>query len=138
MSTDVINKAVVTQFIAEVFESFSAEHLPFLLTQDFRVHDRASHGVPQGPRQIQPILGVLTATYRDARVSVQDLIAEGDMVVARYLFEAEHIGQARRGNAPGRRVRMPGILIARMRNQKLAECWWEEDRLGMLQQIHAA
>ena len=35
-------------------------------------------------------------------------------------------------------IRLPGMLIARVRGEKIAECWWEEDRLAMLAQFRAA
>ena len=34
--------------------------------------------------------------------------------------------------ATGRRVRVPGILLARVHGGKVAEYWREEDQLGLL------
>jgi SnoaL-like polyketide cyclase len=123
MSASLINKAVVTQFITELFGRFSGEHVSSLVTEDFRAH---------GP----PTL--LRATFRQPRVIVQDLLAQGDRVAARYLFQAEYVGEVDGVDVSGQRIELPGMMIARMRGERIAECWWEEDRLAMLAQVRAA
>jgi hypothetical protein len=138
MSAEIIHKAVVTQFISEVFGDFSGEHVQALLTDDFRAHAWGSHGIPDGSHHIQEILTLLRATFRDPRVTVFDLLAQEDRVAARYLFEAEYVGEVRGVDVTGKRIRLPGMLIARVCDQKIAECWWEEDRLTMLAQVRAA
>jgi predicted ester cyclase len=138
MSAEIINKAVVTQFITEIFGEFSGERVPALLTDDFRAHAWASHGIADGSQHLRQILTLLRATFRNPRVTVQDLLAQGDRVAARYLFEADYVGEVGGVDVTGKRIRLPGMLIARMRREKIAECWWEEDRLTMLAQVRAA
>ena len=138
MSAELINKAVVTQFITEVFGRFSGEWVPALVTEDLRVHASGSRGIPNGRPHIRQVLTFLRATFREPSVTVIDLVAEDDGVAARYLFEAEYVGEVGGVNGSGQRVRLPGMLIARMRGEKIAECWWEEDRLAMLAQVRAA
>lgn len=71
-------------------------------------------------------------TLANAEVKVDDLIAEGDRVVMRYRWAADHTGPIMGIPATGKRVEMPGILIARIANGKLAEYWRQEDMLGLL------
>ncbi len=59
-------------------------------------------------------------------------------MAARYLFEAEYVGEVGGVDVTGQHIRLPGMLIARLRGEKIAECWWEEDRLAMLAQVRAA
>ena len=138
MSASLINKAVVTQFITEIFGRFSGEHVSSLVTEDFRAHAWASRGSPDGKRHVEHAATLLRATFRQPRVIVQDLLAQGDRVAARYLFQAEYLGEVDGVPAAGRRVELPGMMIARMRGERIAECWWEEDRLAMLAQLRAA
>ena len=138
MSAELINKAVVTQFITEVFGRFSGEQVPALVTEDFCAHARASRGIPDGTQHIQQVLALLRATFRDPKVMVLDLLAQDDRVAARYLFEAEYVGEVGGVSVAGQHVRLPGMLIARLRGEKIAECWWEEDRLPTLAQDRAA
>ena len=138
MSAELINKAVVTQFITEVFGRFSGEQVPALVTEDFRAHAWASRGIPDGTQHIHQVLTLLRATFRDPSVMVLDLLAQGDRVAARYLFEAEYVGEVGGVDVTGQHIRLPGMLIARLRGERIAECWWEEDRLAMLAQVRAA
>lgn len=138
MSAELINKAVVTQFINDLFGQFSGDHVDALVTEDFLAHAWAAHKVPDGTQHLRQVITLLGATFRDPQVRVLDLLAQGDKVAARYLFEAEYVGEVAGVNVTGQRIQLPGMLIARMRGHKIAECWWEEDRLALLAQIRAA
>ena len=138
MSAELINKAVVTQFITELFGRFSGEHVSSLVTADFRAHAWASRGIPDGTRHVELVLTLLRSTFRQPRVIVQDLLAQGDRVAARYLFQAEYVGEVGGADVSGKCIQVPGMMIARMQGERIAECWWEEDRLAMLAQVRAA
>jgi predicted ester cyclase len=73
--------------------------------------------------------------FPDLRVSVEDLIAEGDRVAARLRVRGTHLGELD-GIAPtGRRVDCTGIVISRIEEGKIAEDWANFDDLGMMQQL---
>lgn len=135
MSTTLIHKAVVSQFITEAFERFDEEYLPFLLSEDFVAHPWATLDLPRGPEGMIQVVRRLRTLFAHPQVTVGDLVAEGDRVVARYRFEADYVAELAGVPAGGRRVRMDGILIARMDGGKIAEYWREEDQLGMLRQL---
>lgn len=138
MTTNLIHKAVVNQFLTEAFERLDPQHLPYLVTEDFIAHPWTELGISRGPEGMKRVVLALRSSFSNARVVVKDLIAEGDKVVARYHFEADHCGGFAGVSASGRRVRTHGILVAHMRNGRIAECWREEDHVGLLQQLGAA
>src|SRR5215218_1495608 len=73
--------------------------------------------------------------FPDLRVSVEDLVAEGDRVAARLRFRGTHLGELD-GIAPtGRRVDCSGIVISRIEEGKIAEDWANFDDLGMMRQL---
>jgi predicted ester cyclase len=77
------------------------------------------------------------AAFPDLRVTIDDLIAEGDRVAKLWSFEATHRGEFL-GIAPtGQRVTWSGITIYRVTGDKVAECIWRTDALGLLQQLGA-
>jgi predicted ester cyclase len=77
------------------------------------------------------------AAFPDLRVTIDDLIAEGDRVAKLWSFEATHRGEFL-GIAPtGRPVTWSGITIYRVTGDKVAECIWRTDALGLLQQLGA-
>jgi predicted ester cyclase len=75
--------------------------------------------------------------FPDVIITVEDLIAEGDKVVARWRSRATHQGEYM-GIAPsGKEVQFSGISIYRIEGNKIAQSWTVEDELGLMRQIGA-
>lgn len=79
------------------------------------------------------------AAFPDVHVDVEDLIAEGDRVVARFTFGGTHTGtyHTEMGDLPptGRKVSVTGIIIFRIVDGKIVENREVLDNFGMLQQL---
>jgi predicted ester cyclase len=68
-------------------------------------------------------------------LTIEDLIAEGDTVMARWSCHGTHKGDLN-GIAPtGKQFTISGATIARLLNGKLAESHVNWDALGMMQQL---
>lgn len=68
-------------------------------------------------------------------VSSEDLLVEGDKVVARWTCRGTHQGVFR-GMAPtGKRVTFTGMTLYRMAQGKIVEQWTEEDGVSLCQQL---
>src|SRR5215210_1727617 len=75
--------------------------------------------------------------FPDVTSTIEDLIAEGDKVVARWRSRATHQG-GYMGIAPtGKEVEFTGISVYRIEAGKIAQSWNEEDELGLMRQIGA-
>jgi predicted ester cyclase len=75
--------------------------------------------------------------FPDVISTIEDLIAEGDKVVARWRSRATHQGDYM-GIAPtGKKVEFTGISFYRIEGGKIAESWNSEDQLGLMRQIGA-
>jgi predicted ester cyclase len=75
--------------------------------------------------------------FPDVISTIEDLIAEGDKVVARWRSRATHQGDYR-GIAPsGKEVEFTGISFYRIEGGKIVQSWNSEDRLGLMRQIGA-
>src|SRR5215204_6030446 len=75
--------------------------------------------------------------FPDVISTIEDLIAEGDKVVARWRSRATHQGDYM-GIAPsGKEVEFTGISVYRIEGNKIAESWTVEDELGLMRQIGA-
>jgi predicted ester cyclase len=75
--------------------------------------------------------------FPDVVSTIVDLIAEGDMVAARWSSRATHLGEYA-GVAPtGKEVEFTGISVYRIEGGRIAESWTEEDELGLMRQIGA-
>ena len=75
--------------------------------------------------------------FPDVVSTIEDLIAEGDKVVARWRSRATHRGNYM-GLAPtGTEVQFTGISVYRIEGGKIAESWTVEDQYGLMRQIGA-
>jgi predicted ester cyclase len=73
--------------------------------------------------------------FPDVVSTIEDLIAEGDKVVARWRARATHQGEYMGISPTGNRVEFTGISIYRIEAGKIAESWNVEDKLGLTRQI---
>jgi len=75
--------------------------------------------------------------FPDVVSTIEDLIAEGDKVVARWRSRATHKGDYM-GVAPtGNKIEFTGISVYRIEEGKIAQSWTVEDQFGLMQQIGA-
>ncbi len=137
MITQQINKAIVSCFLEEAFGKFNGQVMNKLVAGHFHSHAYAAWGLPDGPEGIKLFLDFMRASFSNPAIRIEDMIAEGDKVVVRYIFEANQTGEVM-GVAPtGKRFSLPGILIARLEDGKLVEYWREEDFQTVLQQLQS-
>ena len=130
MTTD-DNKALVQQFFEQVINQRNLAAL-----DQFVPPGGVNHTVPPGmPQETNQFVGQYLNAFPDGKVTVEDLLADGDKVVAHVSFHGTHQG-ALRGMAPtGKPITLMGIHIFRIANGKLVEHWGLMDRLAALQQL---
>ena len=75
--------------------------------------------------------------FPDVTSTIEDLIAEGDKVVARWRSRATHRGDYMGMPPSGKEVQIMGISVYRIEEGKIAESWMVEDQFGLLRQIGA-
>lgn len=79
----------------------------------------------------------IRSAFSDIRHLIEDLVAEGDTVAVRLLFEGAHTGEFMGARASGQRFSVEGTAVLRMAGNKIAEFWGFLDQLGLMQQIGA-
>jgi steroid delta-isomerase-like uncharacterized protein len=133
MSTDE-NKTLIRSFYEEVFNKRNLDAI-----DDFYAPDHIDHTLPPGllvgPEGTKQAIAMTLLGFPDLRVTIEDMIAEGDKVVIR--FTTYGTLQGTLGGIPptGKRVAVPTIEITRIADGKIVEDWGLDDRLGMLQQL---
>jgi predicted ester cyclase len=130
MTTD-DNKALVQRFFEEIINQRNLAAL-----DQFVLPGGINHTVPPGmPQETNLFLGQYLNAFPDVQATVEDLMADGDKVVARVSYRGTHRG-AFRGIAPtGKQIAVMGINIFRIANGKLVEHWGLTDRLAVLNQV---
>jgi predicted ester cyclase len=71
----------------------------------------------------------------DLRVTIEELVAEGDKVAVRRAYVGTHRGELLGIPPTGKQVRVSGISIFRLAGGKIAEQWELLDRLALMQQL---
>jgi len=131
------NKAIVRQQEEELFTQGNLDAADELYAPDYVGHDPSNPEDIRGLEAAKQAASDYRKAFPDLRVTVEDVIAEGDKVAARLRFRGTHRGELD-GIAPtGRRVDCTGIVISRMEGGKIAEDWANFDDLGMKQQLGA-
>ena len=132
MSTEQ-NKALIRRAYEEAFNQRNLAVLDELDAPDFVCHNAST--TMQGLEAFKQFLSLYLTAFPDARFTVEDMIAEGDRVVARHTFRGTHTGNLM-GIAPtGKQVTTTGVTITRFANGKGVELWGNSDDLGLLQQL---
>lgn len=76
-----------------------------------------------------------TAAFSDRHITVEDLIAEEDMVWARITWQGVHSGDMRGIPATGKQIAISAFLIERIRDGEIVEHWSLFDQMSMMQQL---
>jgi predicted ester cyclase len=93
--------------------------------------------VGRGPDAIKRRIGDWLAAFPDWQFTVEDMVAEGDVVMTRCTVRGTHRGELF-GLAPtGREVAYTEILISRVAEGRIVEQSVLIDRLGLLQELAA-
>lgn len=80
---------------------------------------------------------VVRAAFPDLHFRVEDMVAEDDKVVSRYIFTGTHQGEIWEIQATGKTVEIQGIWIHRLANNRIVEGrkWGVMDFYGMMKQL---
>ena len=105
-------------------------------------HDQSvvAHGLGPEPLDLaglQRFYAGLWTAFPDLRISVDDLIGEGDKVAWRLSVRGTHKAEFRGVPATGTEVRFGAQYIFRFHDQKIVERWTKFDRLGVMVQLGA-
>lgn len=94
-------------------------------------------GIEPGLESVKQFYHSFWKLFPDAKVVIQDLIGEGDTLVARYTITGT-LSEAFMGvPAKGQQIELPGISILHFRHGRCFERWACSDNLVLLRQIGA-
>ena len=132
------NKAIARRALEEVWSGQGdLDAADELYAPNWLDHDPASPEDIRGPEGAKEWASMYRNAFPDNRYSVEEQVAEGDMVVTRWIASGTHQGEIM-GIAPtGNRVTMAGTSVERIVDGKIEETWDNYDALGMMQQIGA-
>ncbi len=131
MSTEA-NKAAYRRFMDEAFTGQQFDRVADYIAADMVEH---TPGLSAGAAGVRRDIEMFASAFPDMHVTIEDLIAEGDKVAARYYWTGTHQGAFAEIAPTGKQVRVRGLDIWRMQDGKCVEHWNIEDNLGLMQQL---
>jgi steroid delta-isomerase-like uncharacterized protein len=134
MTTPDENKAITRRAFEEFITNKNPAAAPKYLTPDFVGHYPDLPPV-QGVEGFQQFLGMYLNAFPDSRVTIEDILAEGDRVAVRITFRGTHQGELMGIPATGKSIAMGALNIFRILDGKAAEQWVNQDDLGLMQQL---
>jgi predicted ester cyclase len=131
------NKAVVHRFIEEIINTGGRGPVEDLMASDLVWHGGSVGDYHDLASFLQGV-GPIFAAFPDLHVELQELASEGDLVTARYTWQGTQQGDFLGIQPTHKPVTVTGISIYRIADGKIVEEWWQEDLLGLMQQLSAA
>jgi ketosteroid isomerase-like protein len=113
------NEAVYEEFYALEYGWYFPANNPIALTRD----------------EEAGFVKLLWAAFPDIRWDIAEMIASGDMVMARFMVRGTHEGEYQGIPPTGNMFETGGVWTARIKDVKLLEVREEADFLGWMQQL---
>lgn len=129
------NKLVSRTLVEEVWNRGNFALADGLVSPDFRGHSSSPETDTRGVEGYRGYHRTLRAAFPDLRYTIEDQIAEGDMVVTRWTARGTHRGDYAGIPATSRSGTISGVTTDRIVDGKSIECWTSLDELGLLQQL---
>lgn len=126
------NKELVRRYLGDVLSAGRLDQLDQLLSPDFVDSTPGAPNDVRGPDVVRAAQQRAREIFPEVEYKVDDLIAEGDKVVARYTVRATSRGT---GSSPGQPIEVTGITIFRISEGKIREIWIVNDQIEMFMQL---
>jgi steroid delta-isomerase-like uncharacterized protein len=134
------NKAIVQRILNEFWLGGNVGVLDELLASDCVNYEQSNpelRGKEACKQWANDVRLVNRQGFPDFDIIVEDLLAEDDKVVKRWVFRGTHSGEFAGIPPTGKRVTMRGITLYRVARGKVSEIYWNYDVFGLLQQLGA-
>jgi predicted ester cyclase len=125
ISSEAQNKATMHRFIEEVYHQENMDAFDEVFDENCVLHiNEKTASLETAKRQTR----MINAMYRDIKVTIDDIIAEGDLVAMRVTFK----GIFRRN---GNEMTLPSITLCRFKDEKVIELWRAFDNAYVFKQL---
>ena len=132
------NKQLVRRWFEEVWNKQNAD----AITEMFAPEGKG-YGFPDtdsvliGPEEFKTIHRNFCGAFPDLRVTVEDVVAEGDRVAVRWNVNMTHRGDHLGFAATGKKTSLNGSSFMIVKGGQIVEGWNQMDMLSMIQRLTA-
>ena len=129
------NKAAVRRLIEELWNKDNLSVADELFAPAYEHNDASTPDVGCGPESEKRRATFYRTAFPDFRLTIRDIIAEGEIVVARWTCRGTHKGDLDGIGPTGKQFNISGVSIVRFADGKMVEGWINWDALGLMQQL---
>jgi steroid delta-isomerase-like uncharacterized protein len=129
------NKTNVRRLFDELWNKGNLKVADELIAPTYTHHDASTPDVGRGPESEKKRVTLYRTAFTDLRLTVEDMISEGETVVARWSCRGAHKGDLNGIAATGKQIAINGVSIVRFSGGKMIEGWINWDALGLMHQI---
>jgi steroid delta-isomerase-like uncharacterized protein len=130
------NKRAMSRFV-EFINTASEQLAVELISQDAVFYVPGRTDPLRGPAGYLEIIGMMRGGFPDVQWTLEELIAEGDKVAARFTTRGTHQGTFFGVPATGKKIKIQAMNFYRLSGGQFVEERGQPDFLGLLQQIGA-
>jgi len=130
------NKALMYRWFEEVWNQRKTKTIDELMVPDVVAHGLPGEGgVVHGAEAFKASYHLFTGAFPDLTIRVDQVLAEGDMAMARFTCRGTHLGETLGVAASQQPVEFVGMTIAHIKDGQIVEGWNVVDFLTMQKQI---
>jgi predicted ester cyclase len=93
--------------------------------------------LPPGPEGVRKFFNEVLGAFTQRQIVIDELVAEGDRVVCKFVLEAVHTAEFAGIPATHRKIFCPAYSTFRIEDGRLTEGWELADLFGLFQQLQA-
>jgi predicted ester cyclase len=128
------NKSVVRNML-QLIEKSDIKNVEKYFSPNWENHD-SSLPLMKGLEGAKQLIGLWSA-FSDKKLTIEDILAEGDLVAAHFTVTGTQTGTFLGIASTGKTIRMTATGIFRIVDGKSTDNWVNIDALGLLQQLGA-
>lgn len=127
------NKDVVLHHLNQIWVERDLTGIDDVLSENAEIHS-PMHTF-HGKQTVHDIVEKWITAFPDLSMRWNDLIADGDSVVCRFTADGTHLGGFFDTKPTYKEVHFSGVMIFRLRNQKIEDYWSLVDIHAILSQL---
>lgn len=126
------NKAIVRGYV-ELWSTGNLALADEVLAADFVDHTHPNQA--PGPEGVKRAVKAFREGFPDARITIEQMIGEGDNVAFRFVLRGTHRGMFAGFPPTGKEAILTGVDFMRIASGKIVELWSTQDTLSWAQQL---
>jgi steroid delta-isomerase-like uncharacterized protein len=105
-----------------------------LLHPEFSLHTPLPTPGP-AIEEMNTVITTCRAAFHGLHVTIDDIMADGNKVIARFTARGTHNGEFMSVPPTGKAITLTAIEIFRVKDGKIVELWGEVNMMGLMQQL---